>query len=42
MSGMIISALMALGLYAFMHFMTARAVSQHDGSSYIKDDYDRK
>jgi len=39
MSGMIISALVILGLYAFMHFMTARAVSQYDGSFYIKDDY---
>ena len=35
---MIIVALSALGLYVLLHILTARAVSNHDGSCYV-DDY---
>jgi len=36
---MIISVLGAAALYILLHFMTARAVEQHDGSAYVRDDH---
>jgi len=40
MFGMIIFTFTVIGLYALMHFLAARAVSQHDGSAYISDHSD--
>jgi hypothetical protein len=37
MFGMIITALIALGLYILLFRAVARAVSRHDGSVYLRD-----